>query len=1291
MKNRKRVWRKGPIAALLVAVSLNASGAAPAFSDGDLEFFEKKIRPLLASACSDCHSQNAERLKGGLYLDSREGILRGGDSGPAAVAGDTEASLLVEVVRYQNVDLQMPPKTKLRPDQIADLERWVALGLPWPAGESVAAGTKKPEFDLEARRRSHWAWQPVQGGEPPKTVAHEWERNPIDAFVLHRLEDNNLAPAEETSRRSLLRRLSYGLTGLPPSVRELQGFEKAYGEGAYEEMVDRYLASPQFGERWARHWLDLVRYAETMGHEFDYTIPNAWRYRDYLIRAFNEDVPYDNFVREHLAGDLLASPRRSRETGRNESVIGTGFYWLGQQVHSPVDIEMNQLDLIDNQIDVLSKTFLAMTVSCARCHDHKFDAISTRDFYSFYGSLSSSRYHETAINPPATWARSLSQLRKSKSHLHESASLAWQSGASKLGEYVSAGIKLLGSSELGEDGVRVAKTDLVFEDFEAEELSGWEGNLEGLGVTEVSASRLAGLPEGNRVLTSRFGDATASAAPGKLISQAFVLDRRYVHILVAGGNDRRRTAVNLKIDDKVVGTVMGRRDNTFRPARFDVQRYSGQEARLELVDEVAEDWGFVAVDQVVLSDREKLFGVGNEPLPALESIHSLAQQEDLNADTLLKWVEILDDSKSDARANPLLGFAAGTDLEAESDRLPAKLEPVSTRQTANRKTAPTQNFRTFADIDADGFAGWFFDGPALQDARVEPGEVVLVDGNPALQTAASIHSGRHAARLQGSLRSPTFPIDERYLHVYTAGRGSRVNVVIDNFNLIRAPIYGGLKKNLNHTEPRWVTFDLEMWRGHDAYLEFKDTELGDLAGGPSSYSPEGWFAVSRVVWSPDSRVADSFSTAETSGGGVSGWNLARLEGRVNDLESETQRLLERWATKLKVAKEGDDSEATLNHQELGWLAWLIENELLVQNDGQGQYPSALRQYGQAAQQVERPVLVPSMTEGSGVDHPIFVRGNPRRTAATAGRGYLEALGASEVAGSGRLALAETLVDSKNPLTARVYVNRVWHHLFGRGIVPSTDNFGVLGDEPSHPELLDWLAHWFMTEGKWSTKSLIRMVVTSSTYRMASQSDAYFEARDPTNRWLHRFPVRRLESEAIRDTILQVSGDLRLDQFGKPVPVHLTPFMTGRGRPGRKGPLDGEHRRTIYQEVRRNFLSPMMQTFDAPIPHTTFGKRAVSNVPAQALILMNDPFVLHQAKRWANRLLSTQPEASDEAMLEQLYREALGRAPSRQERRNAAAFIAQQTQTYAGDDTARLSVWADLCHVVFNLKEFIFLD
>jgi hypothetical protein len=364
-----------------------------------VEFFEKQVRPILVEHCFDCHGgKGEESTRGGLRLDSRHAILTGGDTGPGAEPGNPSESLIIDAVEYGDL-YQMPPKSKLRDADIQILTRWVELGLPWPA-ELSAEGTRyeSARFDVEALKEAHWAWQPLTRPELPEVSDESWVRDPIDRFILHKLEAAERTPAPPASPHALIRRLYFDLTGLPPPADEVRAFVADPSPAAYESIVDRLLDSPQFGERWARHWLDLVRYAESRGHEFDYDAANSYQYRDYVIRALNADVPYDQWMVEHIAGDLLEDPRRHPEEEFNESILGTGFWFLGEWVHSPVDIRMDECDRFDNMLDVFSKTFLGLTVACARCHDHKFDAIPQSDYYALFGFLQSSGYRQASFD-----------------------------------------------------------------------------------------------------------------------------------------------------------------------------------------------------------------------------------------------------------------------------------------------------------------------------------------------------------------------------------------------------------------------------------------------------------------------------------------------------------------------------------------------------------------------------------------------------------------------------------------------------------------------------------------------------------------------------------------------------------------------------------------------------------------------------------------------------------------------------------------------------------------------------
>ncbi|MBO0699988.1 MAG: DUF1549 domain-containing protein, partial [Zavarzinella sp.] len=362
------------------------------------DFFEKKVRPVLVEHCFKCHGDlKGKEPKDGLRLDNRAAMLKGGDDGPAVVPGAPDKSRLIEAVRFQNPDLQMPPKGKLPDAAVADLTAWVKAGAVWPEAATGPA-TGASGFDLAKRKREHWAWQPVKAVPPPPVKDAIWLAGPVDQFLLAKLEDKGIRPAPPADRRTWIRRVTFDLVGLPPTPDEIDAFLADSSPDAERKVVDRLLASPHYGERWARHWLDLVRYAETKGHEFDAVIPNAYQYRDYVIRALNADVPYDRFVQEQIAGDLLPDPRRHPTERFNESILGTGFWFLGEELHSPVDTRQDEADRFDNRIDVLGKTFLGLTVACARCHDHKFDAIGTRDYYALFGLVESASYRQVRFD-----------------------------------------------------------------------------------------------------------------------------------------------------------------------------------------------------------------------------------------------------------------------------------------------------------------------------------------------------------------------------------------------------------------------------------------------------------------------------------------------------------------------------------------------------------------------------------------------------------------------------------------------------------------------------------------------------------------------------------------------------------------------------------------------------------------------------------------------------------------------------------------------------------------------------
>ncbi len=372
--------RPAPFSFLAAALSLCAPALrADAPVSSGLEFFENKVRPILVDNCYKCHSSRAEKLKGNLSVEFRDSLLKGGENGPAIVPGDPEKSLLIKAVRYTDADLQMPPHDKkLRDEQIEDLVAWVKMGAPDP--RTAAKGMAAQGWGKN--RRQHWAFQPIKKQPIPEVSASNWVANPIDAFVLAKLEENNLKPNPPADKRILIRRATYDLTGLPPTPEDVQAFVDDPSPDAFAKVVDRLLDSPQYGERWGRIWLDTARYSDTKGdikQNQDVPIyPYAWTYRDYVVRSLNEDKPYNRFVLEQLAADRLPPEKDSSR------LAALGFLTLGPRFNG------NRNDIINDRIDVVCKGLLGLTVTCARCHDHKFDPIPQMDYYSLRGIFDSS-------------------------------------------------------------------------------------------------------------------------------------------------------------------------------------------------------------------------------------------------------------------------------------------------------------------------------------------------------------------------------------------------------------------------------------------------------------------------------------------------------------------------------------------------------------------------------------------------------------------------------------------------------------------------------------------------------------------------------------------------------------------------------------------------------------------------------------------------------------------------------------------------------------------------------------
>lgn len=926
-----------------LAIALTFLGCPWALARIEVDF-DREVRPILVANCYACHGPHDETREAGLRFDQPAVATARLKSGKRAIVpGSPQESEILLRLCSGDPKVHMPPidHPALTNAQVETIRKWIEEG---------------------AKFSPPWAMSKLTQAAVPVCAEEDWCTSDIDRFLLSSRERLGLrAPTRDLDSASLIRKLSFDLRGLPPTQGEVEQFLADPSPVAFARIVDQFLAESAFGERWGRHWLDLARYAETLGHEFDYEMPDAWRYRDYVIDAFNRDLPVDRFISEQIAGDLL-EPRAAIGLP-NAAPVGTGWWFLGPAVHAPVDLRQDEADRIAGCVDVAGRSLLGMSLACARCHDHKFDPIPTRDFYALAGVVR---------------------------------------------------------------------------------------------------------------------------------------------------NTRRVNA-------------------------------------------------FVTTD--------------------------------LNAPGLLQ------------RA-----------LEAY-DRANALIPPPS----ASRAPSPVGSVNRIDDL-ADSGASWKKSGTAF----VAAGRTIALDsaGNLLLGECGTIDSARWGATQVGSARSATLPVDHRYIHVRLRGSDATIRLIVDNYWLDeRNPLlFEGLLRKLPHQEGagewRVETFDLARFNGERAYLELVDEGAGSIE--------VDWVASSDEQAPPDHSV----------------WDVDEIPLIEQPLEQQQQIVAE-----LAIAHEALD----------------------------------------ALSRCTPPVRALVAEEGGQFDEPVHIRGASHAPGDSVPRGELTLLasdGAARATGSGRLELAARLTDPATPFLWRTMANRVWMKLFGRGIVDTPDDFGQLGAPPWSPELLDVLALQLARDR--SLKSLIRSIVHTHAYRAASDNDDLSTCWSP-------MAVRRLDAESIRDAMLCASGRLNPAQGGPSVPAHLTSYMQGRGRPEHSGPVDGDGRRSVYLAVRRNFLDPFMQAFDAPVPSTSCGRRHSTNVPAQTLALLNSEVVHALAGVWGEKVSASQ--ATEDGRIETMWYAAYSRAPTSQERTAARDFLAaERSSTAESIDIAgreRL-VYSALAHSLFATKEFIYL-
>ena len=1082
------------IATLLTAALMLCASPGNPLVAGDAEFFEKRIRPVLVTHCFECHSGDVQ--ESGLRVDSLNGMLTGGERGAAIVPGKPDESLLISAVRHSDT-LQMPATRKLPQPLIDDLAQWVRDGAEWPNAEPIMvaptpAAQERMPTDTE---KQFWAFQrPQKSPIPPVADVNGWVRTPVDSFILEQLKSRQLLPNHVADKRTLIRRGTLALIGLPPTPDEVRAFLADESPTAFESVVERLLSSPHYGERWGRHWLDVVRYADSNGLDENLAFGNAWRYRDYVINAFNADLPYDEFLREQLAGDLL--PPAANAEIQLRRIIATGFLSLGAKMLAEDDPVKMEMDIIDEQLDTLGKAVLGMTIGCARCHDHKFDPISAHDYYALAGIFKSTK----TMDNFGVVAR-------------------WQERPLALPDVVAERDRQQAVAE-------AIQTDIV------QRMQQENDRITSEARSQFAAYMLAA--ERQLRVEESLKDATPIAA-----------------------NEARRSApefVLLEAEDYARGNVM--KDTT--------------------------NYG-IGIGVLVNQGELPNFTEYNIELP----VAGLYQFDLRYAAAVARPTIVMIDGK------PIKTDAAG--------------------QVTGSWTAESQK--------------WF------------------------VEAIVEVSAGKHVVRLENA--GPFPHIDKLCLAPVVGGSPASPSID-ETINMPGIQLHPPIVAN-------WVKLL---------------TAQRDVADGPFAL----WWKLrtsGSLEMSLDSSLLNATLLADPMP-----TTLAILALRYQQLANgeDAPNLVP-----LKALLSGSESPFTLGDKAESVYSEAVVTELKLLRENKAAIEAAIPAIAEAM----------SVSEGSPQNLRIHLRGShttlgvevPRRMPHVFAMGDESPI-ADET--SGRLKLAEWLTRASHPLTARVLVNRVWQTHFGEGLVRSPDNFGRLGEKPTHPELLDWLAIKFVDDG-WSIKSLHRLILNSAVWQQTTEFDQAAAAIDPENRMLWRMNRRRLEAEAIRDSLLAIGGNLDTTMGGTLLPTANRNYVTSTANINVD--IYEAPRRTIYLPVVRSALNDYLTAFDFGDPSAMSGQRDRTTVAPQSLFLMNSKLVASQSKNLATSLMDS--IATDAGRVTEAFERFYSRPPTHSEVESSLGFIASYEDTLrsrgAAAEQIRPQAWQAFCRALMATNEFLYVN
>lgn len=1118
---------------LLALLSCNVS------SGEDYDFFESKIRPLLSKHCYGCHSET--NIEGRLRLDIKAGLLRGGNGGPAIVPGFPEKSLLIKAVRHTDSNLQMPPADfgeKLTSTQIKLLEQWIRTG---------AADPREGEFEteIEQNAKQHWAFLPIVKPEVPK------DRHPVDYLLEINQQGRGLETLPTADARTLIRRLSYDLTGLPPTPEELDTPLQDYSK-----LIDNYLASEHYGERWARHWLDVARYSDAKDGVLMYgdarIRPFAYTYRDYVIRAFNQDIPFDQFIAEQLAADQLDLPENS------PALSAMGFLTLGRL------FDNNIHDVIDDQIDVVSRGFLGLTVSCARCHDHKFDPIPTADYYSLYGVFANS---EEPYERPR-----VGEITEEGTAFEDAYNKKLQEIADRQSKLYAETL-YAARSRTTEHLVRVATTEPDNTETTIFFLSLTKDQLR----PQITYAWRQYIAQQARTGHRIFGPWADLMQGGELTPDLWKEQGIEPRVISALAKDKPQSPEDIA---KVYGELL------------------------------TNSWG--------------LRSVIRNKIKSLESRSAELGKGIINLADLMAGGDGLGKGESNKAINPVTGETT----------------------TGSTSSIDAGKFDTYLPAENPYVDGVFI--PQQKSSQIISSTGLAIHDAPIGNKTVSwdyIKYGPSQGFTSSSINGIEYAAEPNWMMGLHANKGFTIDIAA--IRALHDFEQGEFKTVIGHGGAKDMsTIDVAIYLdGERRYFQpaFKAQQSGPELSIPLSENSR--FLTILITEGTDGNSHDQgfFGNPRIEIGKDAQYQ-AKIHAQRDAIRREIETLEQQYSS-TPDPKEDELAQVLLDNSSPVWFPKRRLYFYLGRTDKDA-YRGLLNSLDSIAvsnaNAADRAMV---MVDKSDLNDPaIFQRGDPTQLGNTVPRQFLKVLSQDRKPferGAGRLDLAHAIADRDNPLTPRVWANRIWLHHFGTPLVENPSDFGLRNEPPLQLQMLDYLAAYLIAN-EYQTKALHRLILTSQAYQRTSfipDTTKFLQQNeiDPSNQYYWRFNRRRLDLEQMRDSLLLASGLLDRTMYGRPVELDR----------------EDNNRRTIYAFVERQNLPNMVQVFDAANADSSTALRPTTTVPQQALFALNSPFIERVASNLATRIEANEPSHS----IGLAYKYTLGRAPTENEISLGLEFLA----------------------------------